>query len=172
MWNPLDRRLDSGSVRVKLRRGVRRQFVPGLRPAPARTDAGRRLAPGLLRKRPSVTYETLDIRLVGSERITLVRHGNRFRVVSALRMPTARVEPVARVRAWTFRSPEVALRAFRFVVATERVWDARFRGVARDELRAEALRTSIEFHRAAMAHRDPAPVASTFDALDALARLR
>jgi hypothetical protein len=126
----------------------------------------------LLRKSAFVTYETLDSRQVGSERITLVRHGDRFRVVSALRMPPSRVEPVARVRAWTFRSPEVALRAFRFVVATERVWDARFRGVVQHELCAEALRTSFEFHRAAQAHRDPAPVARTFDALDALARLR
>lgn len=119
-----------------------------------------------------MTYETLQTRLVGGERIMLVRHGHRFRVVSALRMPRATVVPVARVRAWTFRSPEVALRAFRFVVATERAWDARFRGVAQDELRADALRTSFEFHRAALEHRDPEPVARTLAVLDALAGLR
>ncbi len=119
-----------------------------------------------------MTYETLKTRLVGTERITLVRHGGRFRVVSALHAPPATVVPVAQVRAWTFRSPEVALRAFRFVVATERVWHARFRGVTPDELRSDALRTSLEFHRAAMEHRDPEAVAHVLATLDALAGLR
>jgi hypothetical protein len=110
--------------------------------------------------------------MVGSERIALVRNGPRFRVVSALRRPPAAVVSVATVRAWTFRSPEVALRAFRFVVATERAWDARFRGVAQDELRSDVLRTSFEFRRAAMEHRDPESVADVLATLDALAGLR
>lgn len=114
----------------------------------------------------------LQIRMVGSERITLSRHGSRFRVVSALQTPRSQVADVARVRAWTFRSPEVALRAFRFVVATERAWDARFRGVARDELHSDALRTSVDFHRAAMEHRDPESIGHVLDTLDALAGLR
>ncbi|HEV7734305.1 MAG TPA: hypothetical protein VGR62_19185 [Candidatus Binatia bacterium] len=119
-----------------------------------------------------MTNETLQSSQVGSERIKLVRRGARFRVVSAPWLPPAKVRPVAVVRAWTFHSAEVARRAFRFVVATERVWDARFRGIGCVELRAEALETSKAFRRAAMKHRDPAPMARTLDALDALAGLR
>jgi hypothetical protein len=69
-------------------------------------------------------------------------------------VPDAKVRTAALVVRWTFRSAEVAWRAFEFAVATERLWG--FADASqRLELGSAMLNAGMAFREAAMRHGDP-----------------
>lgn len=98
--------------------------------------------------------ETLDTRRIGDELLTLVRRGDQFRIVSLPAAPGARVRAAATASRWSFRSREVARRAFVFAVASERVWEARLEGRRVDGLVQAADVAGRAFRGAALLHDD------------------
>ena len=102
-----------------------------------------------------MTFETLAAERVHGELVMLTRRGSEYRVVS---VPDGRLRSLENAARWTFRSAEVAWRAFDFVVATERLWCAD--GCApRTILRALAGRAGLAFRAAALRHGDPVATA-------------
>lgn len=102
--------------------------------------------------------ETIDSRRIGDELLTLVRRGDQFRIVSLPAAPGARVRAAAAASRWSFRSPEVARRAFVFAVAAERFWEARLEG-RRDEGLAFAVDAAARAFRGAALRHDDLPEA-------------
>src|SRR5262249_22749909 len=97
----------------------------------AHTGWGRRSASGLLGsvdlacgRAVRMTYEILNREEIGSEEIKLIRKGLRFRVICT---PRLKLQVAAQSVRREFRAPEVAWRAFDFVVASERFWHAPLR---------------------------------------------
>lgn len=103
---------------------------------------------------PIVSSETLQTRRIGDELLTLVRRGDQFRIVSLPAAPGARVRSAATASRWSFRSPEVARRAFTFAVAAERFWAARLDGRRVDGLAIAVTAAAVAFRSAALGHDD------------------
>jgi hypothetical protein len=109
-----------------------------------------------------MTYETLAVERVGDELILLARRGWQFRVIG---VPGAKLRPASLAKRWTFRTREVAWRAFDFAVASERLWGA-VDPSHRTELGTAALRAGLAFRDAAMRHGDPPGIGGLIELID------
>ena len=115
-----------------------------------------------------MTYETLQVERFTDQMVVLARRGRRFRVIT---MPRLKVLPRHVPVRWTFDVAEVARRAFEFVVASERFWEAPWRDARRPALRRRMQYAGRAFRDAALAHREPL-AASDVRALVAALRFR
>lgn len=98
-----------------------------------------------------MTYETLAVERAARELIVLARRGGEYRVIG---VPDAKLRPLAFATRRTFRSAEVAWRAFDFAVATERLWSAPERAL-RPLLDDAVVRAGRALRAAALRHGDP-----------------
>ena len=106
-------------------------------------------------------YETLAVEVIGDELVKLVRKGWRFRIVAT---PRLRVQASSDAVRREFGNREVAWRAFEFVVASERLWEARPRS---RELLHAVTAAGRAFRVASMKHRDPPGIGGLREVVEA-----
>jgi hypothetical protein len=107
-------------------------------------------------------HETLSVEVIGHEVVKLVRKGWRFRIVAT---PRLRVQASSDAVRREFRNREVAWRAFEFVVASERLWEAPPR--SRRELLQAVTAAGRAFRLASMKHRDPPGIGGLREVVEA-----